>query len=131
MLFLALHSSEELKIMVKDISKPINVPQAYLAKLLQELAKEGIISSARGPKGGFYLSRKNRNNRVINIINIIDGEKRLTTCMLSLEKCNEDKPCPLHNILSASRKEILKNLNHKTIKELALDVKSGNSFLPL
>ncbi len=130
-LFLALHSSEELKIMVKDISKPINVPQAYLAKLLQELAKEGIISSARGPKGGFYLSRKNRNNRVINIINIIDGENRLTTCMLSLEKCNEDKPCPLHNILSASRKEILKNLNHKTIKELALDVKNGNSFLPL
>ncbi len=131
MLFLALHSSEELKIMVKDISKPINVPQAYLAKLLQELAKEGIISSARGPKGGFYLSRENRNNSVINIVNIIDGEKRLTTCMLSLEKCNEDKPCPLHNILSASRKEILKNLNHKTIKELALDVKNGNSFLPL
>ena len=130
-LFLALHSNEDHKIMVKDIAKPINVPQAYIAKLLQELVKENIISSTRGPKGGFYINKENESHPVINILNIIDGEKRLTSCMLSLEKCNEDKPCPLHAILSSSRKEILKILNEKTIKELALDVKQGNSYLPL
>ena len=41
-LFLALHSNEENKIAVKDISEPINVPQAYIAKLLQELSRENI-----------------------------------------------------------------------------------------
>jgi Rrf2 family protein len=130
-LFLALHSSEENKVMVKDISNPINVPLAYLAKLLQELSKENIISSARGPKGGFYLSEQNRNQPIINILKIIDGEKRLTSCMLSLDNCNEDKPCPLHKELSASRRKILKSLEQKTINDLALDVKNGNSFLPL
>ena len=70
-LFLALHSSEENKVMVKDISNPINVPLAYLAKLLQELSKENIISSARGPKGGFYLSEQNRNQPIINILKIM------------------------------------------------------------
>jgi Rrf2 family protein len=130
-LFLALHSNEENKIAVKDISEPINVPQAYIAKLLQELSKENIISSTRGPKGGFYLSEENKNQPIINILKIIDGEKRLTSCMLSLEKCNEDKPCPLHKILSASRKEILKNFERKTINDLVFDMKKGNSFLPL
>ncbi|WP_244462139.1 RrF2 family transcriptional regulator [Wocania ichthyoenteri] len=104
-LFLALCSSENNKIMVKDISKPINVPQAYVAKLLQQLVKEGVISSTRGPKGGFYLNESNKSKPIIRILNIIDGEKRLTSCMISLEKCNENMPCPLHNILSPSRKK--------------------------
>lgn len=130
-LFLALHSSERKKIMVKDISEPINVPKDYIAKLLQKLVRANIISSTRGPKGGFYLNKENENQPVINILNTIDGEKRLTSCMLSLEKCNELKPCPLHSVLSPSRKKILKHLEHKTIKELALEVKLGNAFLPL
>jgi Rrf2 family protein len=131
LLYLALHSNEDNKIMVKDIAKPINVPQAYIAKLLQKLVKENIVSSTRGPKGGFYLNTDNMNQPVINILNIIDGKKRLTSCMLSIEKCNEDKPCPLHHILSSSRKKILKSLNEKTIKDLIVDIELGKAFLPL
>lgn len=130
-LFLALESHKGNKITVKDISKPINVPQAYVAKLLQELARANIISSLRGARGGFYLSEDNLKNTVIKIVSVIDGEKKLNACMLSLEKCDEDKPCPLHYILSPSRNNILDHLKDKTIKELALDVKTGNSFLPL
>ena len=102
-LFLALNSSEEKKIMVKDISKPINVPQAYIAKLLQVLVKAKIVSSVRGPKGGFYLDETNLTHDVMSIINVIDGEKKMSSCLLSLKKCNEEKPCPLHDILSPSR----------------------------
>ena len=58
-LFLAIHSSEENKVIVKDIAKPTNVPQAYIAKLLQELVKAEIVTSVRGPKGGFYLNETN------------------------------------------------------------------------
>jgi len=130
-LFLALHSSEDCKITVKDIAKPINVPQAYIAKLLQELSRANIISSTRGPKGGFYLSEADKEQPIINILKVIDGEKRLTSCMLSLDNCNEKKPCPLHNILSTSRTTILASLKEKTIKDLVVDVKLGKTFLPL
>ncbi|WP_282133905.1 RrF2 family transcriptional regulator [Seonamhaeicola maritimus] len=130
-LFLALHSDEEKRVMVKDIAEPINVPQAYLAKLLQPLVKEELVSSVRGPKGGFYLNEENLNHSVIDIIHVIDGEQKLNSCMLSLEKCNEEKPCPLHNILVASRKDILNNLENRTIKELAFAVEEGSAFLPL
>lgn len=130
-LFLALNTSEENKVMAKDISQPINVPQAYIAKLLQGLAKEGIVSSVRGPKGGFYLNETNLNHSIMSIVHVIDGEKRLNSCMMSLEKCHEGKPCPLHSILTASRSHILNSLKSKTIKDLMVEVKLGNAFLPL
>ena len=130
-LFLALNSSEENKIMVKDIAEPINVPQAYIAKLLQELSRQKIISSTRGPKGGFYLSEDNKKQPLKKIVYVIDGEKRLTSCLLSLEHCDEDKPCPLHNMAAPLRTKLLDNLEHKTICDLAQDVRIGNSFLPL
>lgn len=130
-LFLALKSSRNNKVMVKEIAKPINVPQAYVAKLLQELARENVISSTRGPKGGFYLDEKNKSQTIMSIINVIDGEKKLTACMLSLEACNKEKPCPLHHILSPSRDKILSDLKRLTIKDLLTDVELGKVFLPL
>lgn len=130
-LFLATHSSEDDKIMVKDIAGPINVPLAYIAKLLQELAKQGLISSTRGPKGGFYLSKEDQKRNIMDIVDVIDGQKKLNACLLSLERCNEDNPCPVHHLINQSRTILMKNLKMKTIHELALDVKSGKSALPL
>ena len=129
--YLALHSSEENKVMVKDMAEPINVPQAYIAKLLQELAKRKLISSTRGPKGGFYLSEEDKKGNVLNIVHAIDNEKKLNACVLSLEHCNENKPCPLHHLISPSRKILMYNLKIKSIDELSQDVKRGQSHLPL
>lgn len=130
-LYLALNSSEENKIMVKDIAAPINVPQAYIAKLLQELSRQNIISSTRGPKGGFYLSEDNKNQPLKKIVSVIDGEKRLTSCLLSLENCDDNKPCPLHKLAAPLRTKLLENLEHKTICDLAQEVRRGKAFLPL
>lgn len=130
-LFLALNSDDNKKVMVKDISEPINVPQAYIAKLLQELSRQNIISSSRGPKGGFYLSKKDKEHTVMDIINALDTEKRISACQLSLKKCDTEKPCPLHKILFPSISNIIKNLHSITIIDLAKEVKLGNAFLPL
>ena len=130
-LYLALNSSEEKKIMVKDIAKPINVPQAYIAKLLQELSRQKVISSTRGPKGGFYLTADDKKHPLKRIIQVIDGERRLTSCLLSLENCNDEKPCPLHKLAAPLRNELLDSLENKTICDLAKDVREGKAFLPL
>jgi len=130
-LFLALNSSEEKKIMVKDIAEPINVPQAYIAKLLQELSRQNVISSTKGPKGGFYLSEADKTQPLKRIIYVIDGENRIASCLLSLEACNEEKPCPLHKTVAPLRAELLNSLENKTICDLAKDVREGKAFLPL
>ena len=130
-LYLAVNSDESRKIMAKNISDPINVPQAYLAKLLQELSRHNIVSSTRGPNGGFYINAQNRETPLIDIVSVIDGDNRLNSCLLSLQNCNNEKPCLLHNFADPFRTDLIKNLEKKTIGDMAKDVKSGKSFLPL
>lgn len=130
-LYLALHSSEDHRIMVKDMYEAVNVPKAYLSKLLQELSRHELVSSVRGPKGGFYLSAANKAQPVARIVNIIDGRKRVESCLLSLEDCNNEKPCPLHQMFVPARQKLLKNLEKKTIADLATDLREKKAFLPL
>ena len=130
-LYLAVNSSDKTKILSKDLAAPINVPKAYLAKLLQELSRHNIISSSKGPGGGFYLTNENRGVKLMNIINIIDGDNRLTSCMLSLSKCDANHPCPLHDLVGDTKTNFVKNLEDTTIQDLVLDIQEGKSFLPL
>lgn len=130
-LYLALYSSEEHKLMVKDFHGKINVPKAYLAKLLQELSRQKLISSTRGPKGGFYLSDENRTQPLMRFIAVIDGPSRMTVCMLSLSNCNEEKPCPLHAIFQPSRTKLINSLENLTVNDIAPDLLKSRSYLPL
>lgn len=130
-LFLAVNSNEEKRIMVKDIAAPIKVPQAYIAKLLQELSRQGVISSKSGPHGGFFMSKANRDQPLINIVHVIDGEKRLQACVLDLEKCNEDKPCPLHHVINPTKSKLLEYLNSETIESFTKQFQFGNDYIPL
>lgn len=130
-LYLAVNSNEKDKVMVKDLVKPINVPPAYIAKLLQELSKHKVISSTRGPKGGFYLSAHNKQNSIMTVIDIIDGDKKMTDCLLNLKKCNEEFPCPLHDITSASRAQLFHSFKTQSIGDLALEIEAGRAFLPI
>jgi Rrf2 family protein len=130
-LYLAAHTNEHNKMMVKDIAAPINVPQAYIAKLLQELSKRHIISSTRGPKGGFYLDEINRKKSIMDIIEVIDGEKKFNSCILSLKNCDHEKPCPLHENMYPIKKNFIESFRNKTIEEASNEVALGITFLPL
>ncbi|MBT8245701.1 MAG: Rrf2 family transcriptional regulator [Winogradskyella sp.] len=130
-LYLAVHSSEQHKIVINDIAEPINVPKAYLAKLLQELSRQSIISSTKGLKGGFYLSNKDRERNIKDIIDVIDGEDRLNSCLLSLKDCDSKNPCSLHHLAYSQKQIILDNFKSKSLNDLAMHLKSGKSVLPL
>ena len=130
-LYLAVHSAEEKKILAKNLSDATNVPRAYLSKLLQELVRHNLISSTRGPRGGFYLTNENRKVFLINIIKVIDGDTRLTSCVLSLNKCDANNPCPMHHLMGNAKIDFVKNLEETTVQDLVFDIQEGRSFLPL
>ena len=130
-LYLAVNSSEEKKIVVNDMAGPINVPKAYIAKILQDLSKKNLISSTRGPKGGFYLSKKQFNANILDIIKAVGDEERASSCLLSLEKCNFDNPCPLHHLVYEEKDIINKKFEQTSLKELKEHLDRGESVLPL
>ena len=60
---------------VKEIADALQVPQQFLAKILQQLSKHNLISSVKGPNGGFYINEANAKVTLLDIvvINAVEG----------------------------------------------------------
>ncbi|MCX2837404.1 Rrf2 family transcriptional regulator [Salinimicrobium sp. MT39] len=127
-LYLAVHSNEQKKIRAKEIAEAIKLPSPFLSKLLQSLSRENIISSSKGPTGGFYLTAKALKTPLIEVINIIDGTNRLDDCVLGLKKCSSEQPCPVHFSVQPLKQKFRKELE-EDISVFAAKVKSGEAHL--
>lgn len=130
-LYLASNSSFEQKLSIADLGKLLDIPNAYLAKLLQELARHELVSSSKGPKGGFYLTEENKKSHLKEIVDLIDGETRLKNCVLGLRMCNHEKPCPIHFKVHSFKDEFVEDLKEITIEDLAKEIEMGNAVLPI
>lgn len=128
-LFLTASSDKEHKKGITEISERIGVPTPFLAKLLQELSKKGFILSAKGRNGGFYMSDENKQRSLLDLIEEIEGKKKLTNCVLGSDHCNPGHPCALHNLVYEKNSEMLKNLKGKPLYAYAEDLENGVSFL--
>jgi len=113
----------------KDISTTLKMPEAYSSKILQELAKKNIITSVKGPRGGFYLSEENLHSPIINVIEIIDGLSFFESCGLGLSKCSNEHPCPIHNGFTIAREHLKKVFINKSVLELANEIKTHDFIL--
>ena len=118
-IYLCVHTSAEMKIGVTDLSLALGIPKHFLAKILQQLAKADIISSVKGPGGGFYMNEKNRNMKLYDIICCIDGPQSMEGCILGLPVCSSSNPCALHFQALAYREGLFFQLKRMTIEEVA------------
>ena len=129
-IFIAKHSLEENKVGFVDIAKEIDSPQAFTAKILQILVKSGIIDSVKGVNGGFYIPKKNiATTYLVEIVDAIDGDAVFHGCGLGLSHCSETHPCPVHDKFKSIRDELARMLETTNLEELALGIKSGETFL--
>ncbi len=129
-IFIAKHSLEENKVGFVDIAKEIDSPQAFTAKILQILVKSGIIDSVKGVNGGFYIPKKNiATTYLVEIVDAIDGDAVFHGCGLGLSHCSETHPCPVHDKFKSIRDELAHMLETTNLEELALGIKSGETFL--
>lgn len=129
-IFIATKSYEGLRVSPKEIAEKINSPQAFTAKILQSLVRHDVVNSIKGAHGGFEI-QKDRISQVklAQIVKAIDGDKIYVGCGLGMEKCDENHPCPVHDKFKIVRDELQNMLKNTTLEELALNIKSGASFL--
>lgn len=128
-LFLAVESNETKKIRISELSEELKIPAPYLGKILQELVPKSIISSIKGPRGGFYLTEKNQQAPLIKIIEAIDGLAYFEKCGLGLEDCSDSHPCPIHEDFKISRDHLKTVFTNKTIRELASEITANELIL--
>jgi len=126
-IYIAQKSSEENKLGMAEISKAIGSPRPFTAKILQQLTKDNkIISSVRGPNGGFYITDKAKKMPVRAILDAIDENDVLNKCVLGLAQCSETKPCPMHAEYKLIKKQLIDLFENKTIQLLAKEINKGS-----
>jgi Rrf2 family transcriptional regulator, iron-sulfur cluster assembly transcription factor len=107
---------------IKKISNDLNLPTPFLAKILQQLAKQKILSSSKGPHGGFSLLKDPRKITLLDIVNTIDGNDVFTNCVMHNGSCEgvqkDKKKCPLHEDYEKTRMELIRLFSNKTIYDL-------------
>ena len=129
-IYIAVNSTENKRVSPKEISEEINSPQAFTAKILQDLVRHNIISSVRGAYGGFEIDKtKIASTKLSQIVYAIDGDSIYNGCGLGLHTCDENHPCPVHDKFKVVREELREMLDHTTLEQLVIDIKSGVSFL--
>ena len=128
-IFLGLKFETGERFSIKDVASHINENEHTIGKILQKLVQQHIIYSAKGPNGGFYISQKQIQQPIINIVEAIDGREIFKQCGLGLAKCSESHPCPFHNDFKPVRELFKKMCEEKKIIDLYLNVNQGMSFL--
>ena len=128
-IYIAQKSSEVNKLGIKEISEAIDSPQSFTAKILQSLTRENIVSSVRGPNGGFYISEKAKKLPARSILQAMGEAEVLEKCVLGLKKCSEVQPCPMHSQYKSIRQQLIQLFVTKTIQQLAADIKDGVVFI--
>jgi Rrf2 family protein len=129
LIHLCIHSDEDTKLNITDISDSIHSPMHFTSKILQELARHKIVSSSKGLGGGFYLNNSQKNVPIRDVIDIIDGKELLSQCGLGLKKCSSVNPCPIHNEFVKYSEQLKQALANKSISVLSLGVAKGTSFI--
>jgi Rrf2 family transcriptional regulator, iron-sulfur cluster assembly transcription factor len=108
---------------LKQISTDLNLPMPFMAKILQQLAKNRILRSVKGPNGGFSLLKNPGKITLYDIVEIIDGKDLFVNCIIHDDTCagvrKSKKPCPVHEDYTKVRSEIIKLFRTRTIAELA------------
>jgi len=131
MLYIAMHSSEDKNIGLKVIAEGQNIPRHFLSKILQQLVKNNLLLSMKGPTGGFSLAKDPEEITLIEIIEAIDGLGVFNRCGIGFKQCNDKKPCPIHDEYKKMRKQVENLFRSKNLLNLIEDVEKGNSVISI
>jgi len=131
-IYIALNAKDNKKIGLKKISDDLNIPSPFLGKILQNLAKHKIISSTKGPNGGWGIQKDPKDITILEIYEIIDGLDYFTNCLIGVQSCTDDpvnSPCPLHSKYSPIRKQVYDLFSSTTIYDLANDIEAAEGVI--
>ncbi len=104
----------------KDVAEAYGLPQEALAKILQRLAKAGLLQSQHGINGGYTLARDPKTISAFEVIQAIDGPLFITSCVTVRGECGQTDRCtvrePLRKV-NESIEKVLRNINISQMRE--------------
>src|SRR5215470_9166482 len=102
----------------KDVAESYGIPQEALAKILQRLAKAGLLHSQHGINGGYTLARDAAQISAFEVIRTIDGPLFITSCITVRGECDQTDRCTIREPLRRVNESIEQVLRRITISEM-------------
>ena len=134
-IYLAVNENEGKRIGIKQIANDLSIPSPFLGKILQQLAKQKILASTKGPNGGFGLEKPAEQITLMDIVEIIDGTNVFDSCLLGLAICKGDPDkqslCPMHPVSDPVRQQLQELFSAHTVGELAHDLAKVEHLISL
>lgn len=130
-IYIAQNSKDGSRIAIRDIAKGIDSPEHFIAKILQEMSRKGLVNSIKGPNGGFYLDKKSLKHSIADIVVHVDGDNVFSGCVLGLDQCSELKPCPMHEKYKPIRKKLNEMMRAAKIGEVSEQLQHVVTYLSL
>lgn len=119
MVRLAIEDGQGKPFSAAGVAEAEGIPPFYLAKVLQDLGRAGLLKSARGRGGGFYLSRPADQITLFEVVSAVEDPRRLETeCILGIDDCNDAAPCPMHDTWKEFRDRALDALQTLTVADM-------------
>lgn len=116
-------------VMSKELAERLQLPPAYLSKLMLQFSRAGILESARGRQGGYRLHCNPHVLSLKEVLVIVCGERSLQECMLGLKECSDATACAMHGSWRPVKQKLFSLLDEQSIGKLADAVLSGRCRL--
>jgi Rrf2 family protein len=123
---LALHAAGlmadagERKLTAKSMSEGLGVSEAHLAKVLARLVRAGLVTSVRGPRGGFTLAKRANAISLLDVYEAVEGGLERPSCLLGVPVCGR-RNCLVSDLLGRLAKEIEVTLRRTTLAEFRIE----------
>lgn len=114
---------------VAEISKEIEAPAAFSAKILHTLTTHKLLNSMKGRGGGFYFTDNRSDLSIYKVILVMEGDGIFTQCGIGLKNCSDSNPCPVHDRYAKIRDQLLILAKSETISSMAQKIRKGHAVL--
>ena len=106
-------------VLVRDISEATNIPNAFLAKIINTLGRKRFVATQRGIRGGISLARKPESLSLYKICAALDEPLLKSRCVLGMIECSDENGCPVHHFWVKHQEEEIEFLRKTTLADIA------------
>lgn len=135
LIYLGNFSENGKRIGIKKIAEDLELSSPFLSKILQNLVRQNLLISTKGPNGGFALAKNRDDITLWDIVTKVDGEDFFTNCLITLEPCNTHDPskplCPVHKQYNKLRAEIREFYKETTLSVISGDIEKYDDLIKL
>ena len=102
----------------KQIAAEMDIPDQFLGKIAQQLARSGFIEIVQGARGGFKLAVAPENVTLLDVVEAVIGEIFLNDCVIRPESCERSQACSVHQVWETARSQLRDTLRKATFASL-------------